>query len=109
MRPAGERRLELHNGLVNQFGEGREDASSPGVLSTVARVGRRGTVAVVRTRGHRRRLAGRRGSGRRWGPRGGETKGGRWPEMVAVDEALSMETAHGVGLLRGLFTAAGSR
>jgi hypothetical protein len=29
--------------------------------------------------------------------------------MVAVDEALSMETAHDVGLLRGLFTAAGSR
>jgi hypothetical protein len=41
---------------------------------------------VVRTRGHRHWLAGRRGSGRRWGPHGGETKGARWPEMAAVDE-----------------------
>jgi hypothetical protein len=29
--------------------------------------------------------------------------------MVAVDEAISVEMAHGVGWLRGLFTAAGSR
>jgi hypothetical protein len=29
--------------------------------------------------------------------------------MADVDEALSVETAHGVGWLRGLFTATGSR
>jgi hypothetical protein len=86
-----ERRLELHDGLVNRFGEGQEDGRSPVVLSTVARVGRRGTTAVVQTRGHCRRLAGRRGSGRWWGPRGGETEYGRWPEMVAVDESLLVE------------------
>jgi hypothetical protein len=34
-------------------------------LSTVAQVGQRGTAAVVRTRGHRRRLAGCRDGGRR--------------------------------------------
>jgi hypothetical protein len=77
MRPAGKRRLELHDGLVNRFGKGREDGSSPGVLSTVAWVGLRGTVAVVQTRGRHHRLAGRRGSGHHWGPRGCETKGGR--------------------------------
>jgi hypothetical protein len=42
-RHVGERRLEIHGGLVNRFGEGREDGSSPGVLSTVAWIGRRGT------------------------------------------------------------------
>jgi hypothetical protein len=109
MRPAGERQLELHDGLVNQFGEGREDGSSPGVLSMVARVSRRGTTVVVQTRGHQCWLAGHRGSGHQWGPHGGETEGGQWPEMAAVDEALSVETAHGVGWLRGLFTAASSR
>jgi hypothetical protein len=108
-RPTGERRLELHDGLVNRFGEGQEDGNSPGVLSTVAWVGQRGTAVVVRTRGRRRQLAGRRGSGRRWGPRGGENEGGRWPEMADVDKAPLMEMAHGVGWLRGLFTAAGSR
>jgi hypothetical protein len=109
MRPAGERQLELYDSLVNQFGEGREDGSSPRVLSTVAQVGRRGTTVVVRTRGRQRWLAGHRGSSRQWGPHGGETEGGRWPEMAAIDEALLVETAHGVGWLRGLFTAAGSR
>jgi hypothetical protein len=78
-------------------------------LSAVAQVGRRGTAAVVQTRGHRHRLAGRRGSGRRWGPRGGENEGGRWPELEVVDEVPSVETAHGVGWLQGLFTAVDSR
>jgi hypothetical protein len=94
---------------VNQFGEGWEDGSSSRVLSMVAWVSQRGTVAVVRTRGHPRRLAGSRGSGRRWGPRGGEIGGGRWPEMVAISEATSAEMAHDVGRLRGLLTAVGSR
>jgi hypothetical protein len=62
-RPVGERWLELHDGLVNRFGEGREDGSSLGVLSTVVRVGRRGTTAVVRTQGHRRQLAAVEGQG----------------------------------------------
>jgi hypothetical protein len=75
----------------------------------VARVGQRGMVAVVRTRGRRRRLAGRRGSGRRWGPRGGENQGGGWLKMAVVVEATSVETVHDVGWLRGLFTATGSR
>jgi hypothetical protein len=79
------------------------------VLSTVARVGLRGTVAVVPTRGRQRRLAGHRGSGRWGGPRGGETEGGWWPLMTAIDEALSVETAHGVGWLRGFFIVAGLR
>jgi hypothetical protein len=109
MRPMGERRLELHDGLGNRFGEGREDGRSPVVLSTVAWVGRRGTAAVVQTRGHWRWLAGRRGSGRWWGPRGGEIECGRWPEMVAVDESLSVEMTHDVGWLRGPFTAVGLR
>jgi hypothetical protein len=43
------------------------------------------------------------------GPRGGENEGGRWPKMAAVDEAPSVEMVHGVGWLRGLITAAGSR
>jgi hypothetical protein len=102
MRPAGERRLELHDVLVNRFGEGREDESSP-------RVGRRGMAVVVRTRVHRCWLVGHRGSGHRWGPCGAENEGGRWPEMAAVNKAPSVEMAHGVGWLRGLFTATGSR
>jgi hypothetical protein len=72
----------------------------------VARVSRRGTAAVLQTRGHWRRLAGRRGSERWWGPRGGETECGRWPEIVAVGESLSVEMMHDVGWLRGPFTAA---
>jgi hypothetical protein len=78
-------------------------------LSTVAQVGWRGTVAVVQTRGHRRRLAGCRELGCRWGPRRGENEGEMWPEMVAINEAPSMEMTHGVGWLWGLFTTAGSR
>jgi hypothetical protein len=76
-------------------------------LSTVTWVGRRGTTTVIRTRGRRHRLAG--GSGHRWGPRGGDNEGVRWPEMATVDEARSVEMAHDVGWLRGLFTMAGSR
>jgi hypothetical protein len=64
---------------------------------------------IVQTRGHRGRLAGRRWSGRRWGPCGGENEGGGWPEMAAVDEAPLVEMAHDVGWLRGLFTSASSR
>jgi hypothetical protein len=109
MRHVGEQRLEIHGGLVNRFGEGREDGSSPGVLSTVAWIGRRGTAVVVRTQGHRCRRAGCRGSGHRWGPHGGENEGGRWSEMAAVDEVPSVEMMHDVGWLQGLFTAAGSR
>jgi hypothetical protein len=47
-------------------------------LSAVAHVDRSGTAAVVRTRGHRRRLVGHRGLGHRCGARGGvgEFKGG---------------------------------
>jgi hypothetical protein len=79
MRPTGEQRLELYGGLVNRFGEDREGGSSVRVLSMVVWVGQRGMEAVVRTRGHRRRLAGRRGSGRQWGPCGGATGvGGGW-------------------------------
>jgi hypothetical protein len=79
------------------------------VLSTVVQVGQRGTTAVVRAQGHRRRLAGRRGSGHLWGPCGGETGGGRWLETAAVDEVLSEETTHDVGWFQGLFIAVGSR
>jgi hypothetical protein len=39
----------------------------------------------------------------------GENEGERWPEMAAVDEAPSVEMAHGVGWLWGLFTVASSR
>jgi hypothetical protein len=44
----------------------------------VAQVDRKGTAAVVLTRGRRRRFVGCRGSGCRWGPRGGvrEFRGG---------------------------------
>jgi hypothetical protein len=47
-------------------------------LSVVAQVGRRGTAAVVQTRGCRCRFVGCRGLGCRWGPRGGvrEFRGG---------------------------------
>jgi hypothetical protein len=79
------------------------------VLSMVAWVGRRGTTAVVLTRGHRRRLADRRGSGHQCGPHCGENEGGQWPKMAAVDEAPSVEMAHDMGWLQGLFTVAGSR
>jgi hypothetical protein len=75
----------------------------------VARVDWRGTTVVVLTRGRRHRLAGRRGLGRQWRPRGGENEGGRWPEMAVVDEAPTVEMAHGMGWLRGLITAAGLR
>jgi hypothetical protein len=78
-------------------------------LSAVARVSRRVTAAVVQTRGHRRQLVGRRGSGRWWGHNGGENECRWWPEMVAINEVPSVETAHGVGWLWGLFTAASSR
>jgi hypothetical protein len=42
----------------------------------VAWVGHKGMAAIVQTRGHRGRLAGRRWSGRLWGPCGGENEGG---------------------------------
>jgi hypothetical protein len=45
----------------------------------VARVGRRGMTAVVRTQGRRRRLAGRRGSRHRCGAQGGVGEFGRGP------------------------------
>jgi hypothetical protein len=44
-----------------------------------------------------------------WGPHGGENEGGQWPEMAAVNEAPSVEMAHDVGSLRGLFIVPGSR
>jgi hypothetical protein len=105
IRAVGE---EVLGGAVLGVGSRRLEVGWSG-LSAVARVGRRGTAAVVRTQGRRRQLAGRRGSGRWWGPRGGENHGERWPKMATVDEATSVETVHDVGWLRGLFTAAGSR
>jgi hypothetical protein len=85
-RPVGERWLELHDGLVNQFGEGREDGNSLGVLAVHSDAGRpeRNNDSSPDT-GSPASACSRRGSGHRWGPHGAETEGGSgyrwWPSM----------------------------
>jgi hypothetical protein len=105
VRAVGE---EVLSGVVLGVGS-RWSEEGWSMLSMVAQVGRRGTAVVVQTWRRRRRLVGRRGSRRRWGPLGGENECGRWPKMAAINEVPSVETAHSVGLLRRLFIAAASR